>query len=152
MPCDDLDTRIAALDDANALRLLRTVTEPRLRAGEVTEEQAAPGMMAALWEEFGADPATNPSDGEAARIALRLLAQDPQYREPLGYLVSAPPPQRMVEPVTATLLAAGVLLALQAHVKIEYKDGKWSFLYEKKPTTEPLIQKLLGFLRPGNPS
>ena len=45
---------------------------------------------------------------------------------------------------------AGVLIALQTHVKFERdKDGKLTWKIEKKPTSEallkPLVEKLLGF-------
>lgn len=95
------------------------------------------------------------SDGESARCALAILAGDTSNADPVRAMVNGPAPQRMgVEPVSGTLLATGILIALQTHIKFERdKEGRWSLKLEKKPSRDgliaPLLKKLLSLL-PGD--
>ena len=81
-----------------------------------------------------------------------LLAEDPRFAEPIAALVRGPAPERMVfGAVEGTLLAAGLLIALQTHFKIERdKHGRWSVKLEKKPTSNalltPLVKKLMSMI------
>jgi hypothetical protein len=142
---------IAAQDDATARRVLATVARARLHDG-ATPLEPTPDLGRALAEALDVAPPEQPvSEGDVARCALRLLAEDPSAREAIVALAAAPPPERY--DVTTTLTAAAVLLVLQTHVRFARdKAGRWTLTVEKKPTTEtllkPLVQKLLA-LFPG---
>ena len=144
-----IDQQIHKLDDASAVRMLSVIAQAHQGPGQ----EAAPSreLAGALNEALDGtcEAATDPDDGEAARLALMLLAQDERFAGPIEAMLNGPPPQRMAfDPVTGTLLAAGILFALQTHFKFERKeDGRWSVKIEKKPTSNslltPLVKKLM---------
>jgi hypothetical protein len=143
---------IAALDDATARRILTTVARARLRGG-ATPPEPTPDLGRALAEALAvAPPEETASEGDVARLALRLLAEDPSTRQAIVALASAPAPESFDAAATLAVTAA-VLLVLQTHVRFARdKAGKWTLTVEKTPTTEallkPLVQKLLS-LFPG---
>lgn len=102
--------------------------------------------------EFATSPeaaAVPASDGDLARAALLLLADDPQQQPILTALIEGPAPTKFGVLETAAVVTA-VLLVLQTHVKFERdKDGRWTLKIEKKPTDNSLlkllVQKLLSF-------
>jgi hypothetical protein len=59
----------------------------------------------------------------------------------------------LIDPITTTLILAGVVAALSTHIKIQYenKGGKkhLKITVEKKPTAKSIIAKVLGFAKPG---
>jgi hypothetical protein len=144
-----IDQQIRELDDASAARMLSLIA----RAHQDQGEQAPPSreLAGALNEALDGtcEGVPDPGDGEAARLALTVLAQDERFAGPIEAMLNGPPPQRMVlDPVGGTLLAAGILFALQTHFKFERKeDGRWSVKIEKKPTSNslltPLVKKLM---------
>jgi hypothetical protein len=143
---------IAVLSDATTRRVLATVARARLHGG-ATPLELTPDLGRALAEALDIAPPHEPaSEGDVARLALRLLAEDPVQRQTILTLASEPPRERF--DFTATLaVAAAVLLVLQTHLRFARdKDGKWTLTVEKEPTTEtllkPLVQKLLS-LFPG---
>jgi hypothetical protein len=146
---------IRGLDDSQAVRVLTTFGRARLRTGGVAETEWTPELDRALRLGYPADTdagrAASVSEGDLARQALLLLADDPQYRETLSVLIEGSPPESFeaVGAGTVALLAA-VLVVLQTHVLFERdKDGKIHIKIEKKPTRDSLlndlVQKLLGF-------
>jgi hypothetical protein len=143
---DGIDV-LAALDDATAQRLLATVAQARLRTGAVTLEPTA-DLGRVLAEGLAVTPPEEPtSEADIARLALRMLAEDPSTREVIVALASAPRPERF-DPGTTLAVTTAVLLVLQTHIRFNRdKAGKWTLTVEKKPTTEsllkPLVQKLL---------
>ena len=50
----------------------------------------------------------------------------------------------LCDPITYTLVAAGLFLVLGSHIKVKYIDGKLSVEYDKKPTTAEDIKRILG--------
>jgi hypothetical protein len=142
---------IAALDDATARRVLATLARARLHGG-ATPLEPTPDLGRALAEALDVVPPQKPvSEGDVARGALRLLAEDPSAREAIVALAAAPPPKRY--DVTTTLTVAAVLLVLQTHVRFARdKAGRWTLTVEKTPIPstllKPLVQKLLS-LFPG---
>jgi hypothetical protein len=136
-----------ALTDDQATALLTVIARGHEQggAGFVTEGTAE--LAAALRDGLGVVPGTGsmPSDGEAARAALGLLAEDARFADALAALLQGPPPQKLeLGTVGTTLLIAGVLLALQTHVKIERDAaGRWKVKIEKKPTSDKLLAPLL---------
>ena len=91
--------------------------------------------------------AVSASEGDLARAALLLLADDPQQQPILTALIDGPAPAQF-GPVKNAAVITAVLLVLQLYVKFEYdKDGRWSIEIVKEPTDKallmPLVQKLL---------
>ena len=149
-----MDDMIRGLDDSQAVRVLTTFARVRLRAGGVAETEWTPELDRALRQGFPAeaDAGRAASEGDLARQALLLLADDPQNREALTALIEGPPPQSF-EVVSTVALVAAMLVVLQTHVLFERdRDGKIHIKIEIKPTRESLlkdlVQKLLGFFSP----
>ena len=146
MPIQD---RIASLDDATACRVLATFARAQATP---TETALTPELRQAL-REFATGPETaavSASEGDLARAALLLLADDPQQQPMLTALIEGPAPTRFGVLETVAIISA-VLVVLQTHVKFERdKEGRWSVKIEKKPTDnsllKPLVQKLLSFI------
>ena len=150
-----MDDMIRGLDDSQAVRVLTTFARVRLRAGGVAETEWTPELDRALRQDFPAEAdagrAASVSEGDLARQALLLLADDPQNRDALAALIEGPPPESY-EVVTAgtVALVAAMLVVLQTHVLFERdRDGKIHIKIEKKPTRDSLlkdlVQKLFGF-------
>jgi len=153
-----MDDMIRGLDNSPAVRVLTTFARVRLRAGGVAETEWTPELDRALRRDFPAEAdagrAASVSEGDLARQALLLLADDPQNRDALTALIEGPPPEsfEVVGAGTVALLAA-MLVVLQTHVLFERdRDGKIHIKIEKKPTRDSLlkdlVQKLLGFFSP----
>src|SRR5271157_3961775 len=150
-----MDDMIRGLDNSQAVRVLTTFARVRLRAGGVAETEWTPELDRALRQDFPAEAdagrAASVSEGDLARQALLLLADDPQNREALAALIEGPPPEsfEVVGAGTVALLAA-MLVVLQTHMLFERdRDGKIHIKIEKKPTRDSLlkdlVQKLFGF-------
>ncbi len=141
-----LQSRIQTLDDATARRVLTTFARAQAQAAEMA---FTPELRQAL-QQFAAalETATGSiSEGDLARAALLLLADDPQQQPILTALIEGPAPATFGPVKNAAILAA-VLFVLQLYVKFEYdKDGRWSIEIVKEPTDKlllmPLVQKLL---------
>lgn len=153
-----MDDMIRGLDDSQAVRVLTTFARVRLRAGGVAETEWTPELDRALRQDFPAEAdagrAASVSEGDLARQALLLLADDPQNRDALTALIEGPPPESFeFEFVTAgtVALVAAMLVVLQTHVLFERdRDGKIHIKIERKPTRDSLlkdlVQKLFGFV------
>ena len=151
-----MDDRIRGPDDAQAVRVLATFARAWLRAGGVAETEWTPELDRALRQDFPAEAdagrAASVSEGDLARQALLLLADDPQNREALAALIEGPPPESF-EVVGTVALFAATLVVLQTHVLFERdRDGKIHIKIEKKPTRDSLlkdlVQELRGFFSP----
>lgn len=146
MPIQD---RISSLDDATARRVLATFARAQANPAETA---LTPELRQAL-REFAPAPeaaAVAASEGDLARAALLLLADDPQYQPILTALIEGSAPAQFGSAKTAAVIAA-VLIVLQTAVAFERdKDGRWSIEIKKQPTDssllEPLVQKLLGVI------
>ena len=150
-----MDEIIDSLSDEGARRILETIAQARIRAGG----QAIAldhDLARALTEEFTVAPGgAAASEGEVAREALRVLAEEPGTAEAIATMAEHLPEggEKFVEPGTIAL-ATAVIIALQTHVRIEFKDGKWSFLSERKAAKDslvrPLVEKLVGLFSSGS--
>jgi hypothetical protein len=146
MPQRSLQELIQSLDDTTARQVLATFARAQATP---TETALTPELRHAL-REFAPDPATtavSASEGDLARAALLLLADDPQQQPILAALIEGSAPTQF-GPVKNTAMLAAVLFVLQLYVKFEYdKDGRWSIEIIKEPTDKallmPLVQKLL---------
>ena len=136
---------IRDLDDATAIRVLRTFSTARSRHGDFQTEWSSEFRQALVESTDASDAADAVGEGELAREALLMLADDPDSRQGLMALIEGPAAQRFFDP---TNIAVGVaaLIALQTHVKFEWtKDGKIHLKIEKKPLPVELMRKLLAF-------
>lgn len=141
-------------DDATAIHILRTIAKARLQpiAAEPTSPDAA-DLRVALVTAFGDSPQGPASQGDLARAALDLLAQDPIFAEPINIMAqqaATAPPQRYLDP-TGIALTTAALLVLQTRVKFKRDSkGKWSLEIDKKSASDStlklLAQRLLSFL------
>ena len=148
MPQLSVKDLIQSLDDATARRVLDSIARAQTASAATT---LTPELRQAL-REFAISPETaavSASEGDLARAALLLLADDPQQQPILAALIEGPAPTKFGVLETAAVVTA-VLLVLQTHVKFERdKDGRWTLKIEKKPTDNSLlkllVQKLLSF-------
>ena len=147
-----MDEVIRMLDDAAAQRILARIARSRLPA-DATPPAWTPDLRQALAEAFAVSPTAQPlTDGELVRQALLLLAEDPATRDAIHAMAAtgAAAPLKYDAGTTVAVVTA-VLIVLQTYVRFERdKQGKWSVVVEKKPTSEallkPLVQKLLAYL------
>jgi hypothetical protein len=77
-------------NDPAAIQTLTTIAQSRLAATPEAAIQAAaeldPSLRAALAATFGGTDSQPATEGELARAALDLLAEDPAYSEPIEVL------------------------------------------------------------------
>lgn len=135
-------TTIEQLDDSEAVRILDTLRQHALNADESVTECPAE-LREALQAEFGSPTEPSPaSEGDMARAALTLLAEDPQLAANIQSM-SSPPPVRFLSGVETALVVTGCLIALQTRVRFHrQKDGKWTFTIDKPSMSEGTITKL----------
>ena len=140
---------IQSLDDATARRALATVA--RTRMGESANEPPPDRELAgALAELFEVAPGVEGSEGEVARAALLLLAEDPETAQAIEALVVGPS-TRSFGGGAEVAIAVAAIVALQTYVRFSRgKDGRWSLVIQKKPTElellKPLVEKLVALL------
>jgi hypothetical protein len=116
----------------------------------------SPDLREALAAVFGSPSLTPSSEGDLARAAIDLLAQDPAFAEPIQMMArqaaaGAPTSgQRYFDPATIALTTAA-LLVLQTRIKFKRDHtGKWSIEIEKKAASDGsvklLVERLLSYL------
>ncbi len=94
-----MEDRIAALDDAEALRLVQTIGTAFARA-EDYETHLPPDLQATLGAAFDAASAGGTvSEGDLARAALQLYAEDPEHRTALTAMLNHPAPESLSGPL-----------------------------------------------------
>ena len=148
-----MEEAIRALDDEAAVRVLRTVAGPHVEAGACETELTAE-LRGALAEGLEVGAVAGPvSEGELARQALLVLAQDPANREGILAVIDGPPARHFeaVTAVAAVAVVTAALVVLQTRVHFERgPDGKWTLLIDKPSASDGLLKelgaKLLGFL------
>jgi len=147
-----MDDLIRTLDDVTAQRVLSLIARSRAQAGADTIPWTSDLRQAVADAfELSAQPATV-SEGELARQALLVLAEDPDTRRAIETMAANLPESPSKFDAGATLaIATAVLIVLQTHVRFQRDaQGKWTLTIEKKPTNERLLkdlaQKLLAYL------
>jgi hypothetical protein len=151
MPTQDL---IQSLDDKKAQLILKRIasSQPAPGGARIAWD---PEMAKALAQEFEiAEPsggAAKISEGDLARQALLVLAEDPEASIAIERIAATTGDTAQVFDFGIGV-AVAVLIVLQSHVKFERNpDGKWSLKVEKKPTSDNLVkglvQKLIGFAK-----
>jgi hypothetical protein len=145
----NLEQRIQALDDRDAVRILTSFAQHQ--SDYYDQGTMTPDWSQALANETGVSSIGPVSEGLLARTALLVLADDPQHCEVLEALVSSPAPERYSGVIETAAVLSAVLFVLGTHVKLERdKAGQWTFKLEKKPTDvallKSLMKNLLGFI------
>jgi hypothetical protein len=144
---------IRNLDDLAAQHILDVIARSRAH-GSTEAISWNSNLRQALAGEFQIEPGAAPvSEGELARQALLVLAEDPETHKAIETMAAAAErsPQKFDFGATIGITAA-VLFVLQAHLKFERRpDGKWSLQLEKKPTSDALlkglVQKLISYAK-----
>jgi hypothetical protein len=144
---------IRNLDDLAAQRILAVIARSRTRTGGEDIPWNS-NLRQALAAEFQVEQAAaSVSEGELARQALLVLAEDPETRSAIETMAAAAEENPQKFDFGATIgITAAVLFVLQTHVKFERRpDGKWSLQLEKKPTSDALlkglVQKLISYAK-----
>jgi hypothetical protein len=144
-------TDLSQLDDATAKLVLAAIA--RARSGKVPEPPP-PDLRQALADDFQVVPSHSiPSDGDLARQALIVLAEDPATRFAIDSMAAEEPSAGIHTFDAGASIAVGIAayFALSTALDIKRdKDGKWSFHMKVKPASEAavkkLVEKLIGYL------
>ena len=151
-----MQDEILSLTDSKALSVASAFARAKMRGTEQEirgDASLARAMANELLPRLGgvADvPSTKhpPTDGELARAALLLLADDPENREAIRALITGPQPEQFFGVELVAAVVAG-LVVLQTRVKITRdKNGKYTFEIEKLPTKDGLLKDLVKALLP----
>jgi hypothetical protein len=137
---------INTLDDATAIRVLRTIAEHQFVPGAL-EPDLAPDKAAALQQEFGVVAPVGPvTEAEVARQALLVLAQDPDMAGIIRTLAtSAPQPTRSFgDPAALIAVATAAVFVLKSKIRFRRdKNGKWSLDFGSDPLDKDLMKTLI---------
>jgi len=143
---------IRNLDDVAAQRILEAIARSHARADNETVRWS-PGLAHTLAQEFQLERRTLlVSEGELARQALLVLAEDPETRKRIEAMAVGTAGSAQKFDFGTMGITAAVLIVLQTHVRFEHNsDGTWSLKLEKKPTSDTLlkglVQKLITFAK-----
>ncbi len=149
---------IQSLSDEEAARILGAVCRNIFDSGCKPVNPNA-GMLEALSSQFSVSgTATVPSKGQLARQALLLLAEEPQYEEPIRSMASNPhwaDASFAVDPVMITSVLTAAVVVLQTRLKITRDpQGRWTVEIDKQAASENLIKdfvkSIVGFWKKGN--
>jgi hypothetical protein len=139
---------MTTLDDATAIQILTTIAQARLRPA-ASDIASTPDVCAALAAAFDNPAPSAISEGDLARAALDLLAQDPAFAEPIRTMASQPPAvsQRYLDPASTIALTTAALLVLQTRVTFKRDHtGRWSFEADKKALSDGAVKLLVQHL------
>lgn len=150
---------IAALDDNIAQALLAELVFEHVDRASVGASEPGKDFAHALAEAFSLTPQRSYSSaGVVAREALTILADDPKESDALHtalFTTLRPEHEEKLKyghdvAASVSILVAAIAV-LQTRIRIERdKDGKWSFLFDKREASvavlKPLAQKLIDFI------
>jgi hypothetical protein len=157
----DVDTRIAALSDDDAVAVLAVVLheddatfarrDELKRAEEIIPEALPQADFVDAGEvRRSATAGTVPDRGELARATLSLLAAEAGMADEIKRAIDAG--RTVLHRDLVTLAVGGLVLAAltRVHVKLDRdKQGRWAFSFEIKPAEDSgvagLIEKLFTF-------
>lgn len=141
-----MDAMIRDLDDPRAIQVLAAITEPRLRDGGGGEVQLTLELARYLAIGFGLvpDPDSSTSEGDLARQALGVLADDPANREAVAALIRGPVPESFaVDPITVTALITFAMVVLKTRVHFQRdKSGKWQLDIDTAASSDGTVKSL----------
>jgi hypothetical protein len=134
---------IQQLDDATAQSILSVIARSRSAMGPESIDWT-PDLRQALASEFEAKAAASIAEGELARQALLVLAEDSETRDAIEIMAAQPQRLQKFDFGASIALTAAVLIVLQTRIRFERTtDGKYSLLVEKKPTSDALLKSLV---------
>jgi hypothetical protein len=150
-----MESEIRDLSDRRATWILTTIAE-HVPAPGGDEVELTAELREALARQLEVRPQGEPaSDGDVAREALVLLAQDSTLGPAVTAMVENPAPMRMaLEPTSALVLAAAVLMVLKTHFEIKRDaQGCWTFQLKSPALDKGLLKRfvetLLSWIPPG---
>lgn len=158
MTSDELRKRLLALDADKLQRLMQVVVKDHVDRHPETAEVLTSGELLAAALRQAADGAglspgaiVEPRDkAEALRAIATALADEPSYAELLSNALAGGRATR-VDPITAAIVLAGIVLVLQTRFDVGYdvENGKKKLHIKlsKAPTSESLITKLFGLFK-----
>ncbi|MCP4349777.1 MAG: hypothetical protein GY795_30215 [Desulfobacterales bacterium] len=140
-----INNQIKELDDQTAVSILSIIAQSRIRSGDCVT-QSDSGIQSALKNAFELPASPDiPTQGELARDALLLLADDPAYNKQLSAMINGPQTKSFgTDPVTIAAVITAAIVVLQTRVKIEKdKDGKWTVLIDRKAASTSLVKTVV---------
>ena len=140
-----MDPLIDNLDDAGATRIVAAIARSRLHSG-AQELPWDSGLRHTLATSLDLSPEiASSSEGDLARQALLLAAEDPKIRKSIAAMAEHGVQSKDRFDAGATIaLTTAVLVVLQSHLRFERdKNGAWSVIIEKKPTSDSILKSLL---------
>lgn len=153
MDYNDVKERIAEMDGAEAIKMLNTVAKPYAEDGQI-EDKLPEDQVQALKHEFGVEPSSEEfSDGELARLALLVMAENPEYSQEIGDIFYEPD-MRVVQVETAlqNLDMPTLLFALKTSVNFERdRQGQTRAHVNAKQTDESVLKEYVVRLLPRMP-
>jgi len=147
----NLEKRVAALSDQEAEEVLNRVlvgldlTQPDFHA-ILTDKSHSLEVVITKIAEAADSPSHTISEqaisdrGDVVRAVLAEMSRGDRLRPNVEAALATNRPI-LFDPVTASLVLAGIVAVLSTEVKISYKDGKLEVAIHKKATTEKLLGK-----------
>lgn len=123
---------IARIDDAKAIRLLSSFATAQLHEKMATAPSTK--LVDAISKSFALsqDASRVPSEGDVARAALQVLAQDKTNREAFSTYLAGPSATKFsLDPVSSIALLTMAVAVLQTRATISWKDGELSIAISK---------------------
>lgn len=156
----NLPEKIAKLSDLEAERCLNALLKQIAEERPVLQEVfTSPVLVTETIKSVGDQTGTGAVSEDAIKDrpgAIRAILEEAANNPILAPRLEAwlsDGRRLLIEPITTTLILAGVVLVLSTHVKIEYekKDGKkhLKIKVEKKASSESIIKKVLSFAHLG---
>jgi hypothetical protein len=144
------------LDDASAILILKKIAR-RYFSDNESKVPNTPELRDALAAAFEIHSPPAASEGDLARAALELLADDPRFAESIELAILDledsvdQSPERYIDGSGITLVIAA-LLVLSTRIKFKMDNSrKWSLEIEKKSAGDGvvkiLVERLLSVLR-----
>jgi hypothetical protein len=135
---------MTTLDDVAAIHILKTIAQARL-GPDTPDLTPTPDLREALAAAFGAPSAMPASEGDLARAALAVLAEDAEFAGPIQAMSREVPasPQRYTDPATTIALTTAALLVLQTRIKVKGKVGDWALDIDKKAMGDGALKVLV---------
>ena len=154
MEYDDVREKIDDLGDREAVKMLNTVAKPFAQYGNA-EHTLPDDQVQALRRDLRVDPdSLQPTDGRIARLALRVMAQNPEYASAIHEFLLRPD-MRVVQVQTPVqdLDPPTLLYALRTSINFERDDqGRTSARITSLAPDRHVLQEFVGGLLARLPS
>ncbi len=158
MDNNDVREKIADLGDREAVKMLNTVAKP-FAADGVVEHTLREEQVQALRRDLRVDPASlQPTDGRIARLALQVMAQNPEFASEIREFLLRPDMRIVqVETPVQDLDSPTLLYALRTSVNFERDEqgrtsARITALAPDRHVLQEFVGGLLSRLPPGPPN